>query len=223
MKVRDVMTTEVLTTGPEASIRDIARILVEHGISGLPVCDLERRVLGVVSEADILLKEYEPDGRGRGPLYRLGLRSDATAAKARAETAAEAMTAPAITISSFRSVAEAARVMTEHGVNRLPVVKGDELVGIVTRADLVRAFTRSDEEIEHEIRRELLDRVLWLDPASFDVRVKRGRVTLAGELPTQSDSVLLERLVRRVPGVVALTSTLTWRLDDTGKRVVRAH
>ena len=81
--------------------------------------------------------------------------------------------------------------MTEHGVNRLPVVKGDALVGIVTRSDLVRAFIRSDEEIERELR-EVFEQTMWLDRDSVQVDVKRGLVNLAGTLRTRSNVTLLE-------------------------------
>jgi CBS domain-containing protein len=212
-----------VTIGPETPLRDVARILVERGISGLPVCDAERRVLGVVSEGDILYKEHDPAQPRRGPLGWLAYGGTTPAVvKAAALTAGEAMTAPPITIGRHRPVAEAARLMTEHRVNRLPVVKGDELVGIVTRADLVRAFTRPDEQIAQEIRRDIVRRSLWLDPATVQVAVERGAVTLAGQLEGRSDAVVLERLVARVPGVVSVRSELTWREDDTGRRPVAA-
>ena len=212
MRVEDVMTAAVVTIGPEASIRDVAKVLVERGISGVPVCDAERRVLGVVSEGDVLYREHEP---ARSRLGRLAPR---IALKARARTAGEAMTTPAITIARHRLVSEAARLMVEHGVNRLPVVHGAKLVGIVTRADLVRAFTRPDAEIEREIREDVVRRALWLDADDLRVTVERGVVSLAGALPCRSDVHVLERLVARVPGAVAVRSELTWQVDDTGRR-----
>ena len=136
----------------------------------------------------------------------------------KALTVRQAMTSPPITISPWSSVSRAARLMTEHGINRLPVVKGDELVGIVTRTDLVRAFTRSDEQIERELREDVLERTLWLDGDAVEVEVKRGAVTLTGVLRTRTDAVLLERMVARIPGVVAVTSELTWNVDDTRRR-----
>ena len=223
MKVEEIMTRDVVTIGPETPLRDVARILVERGISGVPVCDAERRVLGVVSEGDILYKEHDPAQPRRGPLGWLAYGATTRGlAKAAARTAGEAMTAPAITVSRHRPVSEAARLMTEHRVNRLPVVKGDALVGIVTRADLVRAFTRPDADIAQEIRRDVVRRALWLDPASVQIAVERGAVTLSGELDGRSDAVVLERLVARVPGVVSVRSKVTWREDDTGRRPVAA-
>jgi CBS domain-containing protein len=221
MRVRDVMTEQVLTIGPEAPIRDVARILVEHRISGIPVCDIEGRVVGVVSEADILYKEHDPaEGHAGGSLGWLvdGRPDPKRWAKAEALTAARAMTAPAITIAPAESVEMAARTMSERGVNRLPVVDGETLVGIVTRADLVRAFTRSDDELAREIRDDVLERTMWIEQGRVDVEVSNGWVTLSGTVDRHSDAELLLRLVRRVPGVVAVESSVAWRIDDKSRR-----
>jgi len=221
MRVRDLMTTNVLTIGPEAPIKDVARILVEHGISGLPVCDIERRVIGVISEGDILYKEHDPrEGHLGGPL---GWIVDGTPdylgyIKAEALTAGKAMTSPAITIAPHESVSEAARTMCERSVNRLPVVNEGTLVGIVTRADLVRAFTRGDDEIAAEVREDVLGRTLWLDPGKVEIEVDHGRAALTGRLDKRSDVELLERLVGRVPGVVAVESGVAWNVDDSTRR-----
>jgi CBS domain-containing protein len=125
------------------------------------------------------------------------------------------MTSPPITIGSEKHVSEAARLMTENGIKRLPVVDVDgKLAGIVTRSDLVRAFARSDEEIEREIREDVLRHTLWIEDKGLDVRVERGEVTLSGELERRSDAELLPQFTGRVPGVVTVRSTLTWRWDD---------
>jgi len=223
MKVQDIMSRDVLTIGPEGEIRDVARILTERHISGLPVCDAERRVVGIVSEGDILFKEY---GQHPARRYRYagltGRRHAKEATKARAINVRDAMTTPAITVSPYCSVAEAAQLMTEHRINRLPVVKGDELVGIVTRTDLVRAFVRSDEDIRHEIREDLLLKTLWIEASeAICVSVERGAVRLSGRLEKRSDAPLLERLVTRVPGVVSVESELSWTIDDTTRNARR--
>src|SRR5688572_19230305 len=163
MKVREIMTTEVLTIGAEAELRDVASLFLEHGISGVPVCGARREILGVISEGDILFKEQGQPEYGQSLLARLDGSASRAAEKAAAVKVGDAMSAPAITVSTFCSVAEAARIMSEHGINRLPVMKGDELVGIVTRTDLVRAFVRSDEEIHREIREDVLRDTLWLE------------------------------------------------------------
>jgi len=217
MKVLEIMTHDVLTIGPEAELRDVAKILADNHISGLPVCGIQREVLGVVSEGDILYKELRPrSARGGRLTDRLfGRRPSRDATKMSARTAGEAMTSPAITIPSFFSVAEAARLMTEHGVNRLPVMKGPELVGIVSRGDLVKAFARSDDEIRREIRKDLANRAAWLDiPEAIGVDVERGAVRLTGRVATRSEVHPLERRTASVPGVVSVSADLTWGVDD---------
>ena len=221
MKVQEIMTREVVTVGPEADLHDVARILVEYDISGLPVCGLQRELLGIVSEADILVKEGGPR-EDRSLLLRWLGGSDAESGrKVRARKVEDAMTAPPVTISPHASVAEAARCMVDLGIRRLPVVKDGELVGIVSRTDLVRAFYRSDEEIRREIREELLRRTLWLEvPEAVRVHVERGAVRLHGQVETASDAAVLEKLVARVPGVVSVEADLRWTYDD-GERARR--
>jgi CBS domain-containing protein len=221
MRVRELMTEKVLTIGPEAPIKDVAKILVENRISGLPVCDISGRVLGVISEGDILYKEHDPrEGSVGGPLAWIvdGTTRYTGYVKAAALTAGKAMTAPAITIPPYESVSEAARIMCERRVNRLPVVRDELLVGIVTRADLVRAFTRGDEEIEREIREDVIERTMWIDTGKIEVVVQRGHALLTGGLQTRSDVELLGRLVGRVPGVVAVESRVAWNVDDTTRK-----
>jgi len=221
VRVRELMTENVLTVGPEAPIKDVAKILVANGISGLPVCDIEGRVLGVISEGDILYKEHDPrEGHPGGPLGWIidGTPNYTGYVKAEALTARKAMTSPAITVAPYESVAEAARIMCERHVNRLPVVKDEHLVGIVTRADLVRAFTRTDAEIEREIREDVLERTMWIDTGNVEISVQSGHAALSGRLRTRSDVELLSRLAGRVPGVIAVESTVAWNVDDTTRK-----
>jgi CBS domain-containing protein len=217
MKVKDLMTRDVVTVGPEASLKEVAKRLVEHGISGMPVCDQEGRILGVISEGDLLYKERGRIERRGGPLaWLVDGTPYAEVAKAQAHAAREAMTAPAITIGPERPAAAAARLMVEKGVNRLPVVSNaGTLLGIVTRADLVRAFTRSDAEIAEEIREDVLKRALWVDPGTVEITVRDGEVELAGQLETEADVAVLEQLVEKIPGVVAVRSRVTHRADET--------
>ena len=132
------------------------------------------------------------------------------------------MTRPAVTIDPARPVSEAAALMLESRVNGLPVVKADRLLGIVTRADLVRAFTRTDAEIEQEIRDDVLDRVLLLAPGAVSVTVTEGQVGLGGFVERRSDAEILPRLAARVAGVVAVDSNVEWRLDDLSRKGQRA-
>ena len=216
MKVRDLMQSDVWTTTPEESLKNVARTLVYNRISGMPVCDPEGRVVGVISEGDILFKERGRAEQRPAPLGWLldgGSRSDLK--KATARTAADAMTAPAVTIRPSSTATAAARLMIEEGVNRLPVVTQDgRLLGIVTRADLVRAFTRQDAEIAMEIQKDILQRVLWAEPSAIEIVVREGEVEVAGELETSTDVQIFEQLVEKVPGVVSVESRVTYRVPN---------
>jgi CBS domain-containing protein len=221
MQIGELMTRDPIAVGPETPLKDVAAILLEHRISGVPVIGERLEVLGVVSEADIVAKEVGPDPRDRRLIaWLLGGRY-VDRQKVEARTAAEAMESPAITVAAGETVAEAARLMTDLGIKRLPVVDGEgTLIGIVTRTDLVRAFTRSDEEIEREIR-EMLLVTLWLDEPGLKLRVERGEVRLAGKMRRRSDAELLTHLTQRVPGVVRVSSTLRWDWDDGHPAKVR--
>ena len=215
MKVRDVMTREVTTVPPGASLKEAARLLVQHRISGLPVVDNQDQVLGVVSEADVLRKEAAALPPRR-PFAWLTGEPEFDKSKLEAHLVGEAMTAPALTVEPDRPVGAAAKLMVEKGVNRLPVIEDGKLVGIVTRADLVRAFVRSDAEIAREIRDDVVVHDLWLDKHSVQVKVEDGEVTLAGRLDDRANAEALEALVSKVPGVVGVHSKLAWTDDDIG-------
>lgn len=217
LKVRDLMTAGVVTVGPTTPIKDVARSLVEHRISGVPVVDDDGRVIGVVSEGDLIVKEQGTDSVERRPLARIFGDSPATRAqlaKAVALTAGDAMTAPAITVAAEAPIAEAAALMTRSRINRLPVVDGDTLVGLVSRADIVRAFVRTDEELAEAIRDDVLFRTLWLDPGSFDVAVTDGKARIGGQVERRSEADMIERISAMVPGVTGVETDLTWKLDD---------
>jgi CBS domain-containing protein len=217
MKVEDLMTGDVRTVSPDTSLKDVAEVLSGNRVSGLPVVDADGRVLGVVSEADILRKEQGRGGRRGGVLGWL-LDHDEPDPRLEARTAGEAMTSPALTIEPGRPAAEAARLMVEKQINRLPVVAEGRLVGIVTRADLVRAFHRPDEEVEREIRDDVLLSTLWIDPSRVSISVSNGEVSLSGKVETRTQAELVEAYVRRVPGVVDVHSELTWTVDDLARR-----
>jgi len=212
MKVKDLMTTDVVAVTPETPLKEVASVLVEHRIGGVPVCDGDGKVLGVVSESDILWRELRSVPYESGFVDRLLDDAYGDKKRERARTAREAMSAPAITIEPDVSVARAARVMLGSMINRVPVVSDGRLVGILTRADLVRAFQRPDEEIEHDIREDVL-RALWIDATGLTVTVVDGDVTIAGEVENQPTAAAIEKLILRVPGVASLDSTLTWEGD----------
>lgn len=205
MNVTDVMTHDVVTVEPGASLKEAARLLAANRVSGLPVVTSEGAVLGIVSEADVLAKES--DVAGNAPRAEGHDLHDA-------RVVGEAMTAPALTIEPSRRVAAAAKMMVEHSVNRLPVVENGKLVGIVTRADLVRAFVRTDAEIATEIREDVVEHSLRLDPDEVQVEVNDGEVTFRGRVDNRADAELLPKVAGRVPGVVTVHSQLTWTSDE---------
>lgn len=216
VRIEDVMTRDVVSVTPETPLKDVAAVLVERGVSGLPVCDADGTVVGVLSEADLLVKQGGAPERSGGLFaWLVDTASAPDLAKLRAHTAGEAMTAPAITVESHSPVSEAARTMVSLGVNRLPVVADGRLVGIVTRADLVRLFTRSDEEIARDIRQDVVKR-LWVAPERIEVEVEQGEVVLRGEVDTEVEAELLAKRIPLVAGVVGVRSELSWAVDRSG-------
>jgi len=213
VKVKQLMHDDVVAVERETPLKVVASLLVEHRISGVPVVDADRKVLGVVSEADIVVKEQATKPGSRILDWLLGgghLEPERLAAR----TAEEAMSSPALTVGAGTEVFQAARLMTEKGFKRLPVVDdGGALIGIVTRSDLVRAFARSDDELASEID-EMVHLTLLIEDERLHVHVHDGEVHLSGTLERRSDAELLPRFVARVPGVVDIRSTLRWEWDD---------
>ena len=218
MRVKDLMTRDVATVGESASLKEVARLMVERGVSGIPVVNSERLVLGVVSEADLIVKAASrPESAGvLGSLFSSEAIDERLLS---ATTAAEAMSTPPVTIDVDRSVGEAARLMVEHRVNRLPVLNDGRLVGIVSRADLVRAFTRSDAEILDELLNDVLPNKLWISSDQLDITVIEGRVTVSGGVSTRTEADLIEAFAWRLAGVVTVDcSGLRWESDDRAAR-----
>ncbi len=218
MRVQDVMTRSVISVGPDTQLRDVARLLDEHRISGVLVVDEHGALLGVVSEADFLV---EAQGGAavlrRSPIARLfGRPGDAGAPGDRhfASTAKELMTSPVITIGPAELITDAAAVMTRERINRLPVVEDGRLVGIVTRADLVRSYVRSDEQLAEAIREDVLVRTLWLDPKAFEVTVVDGIATIRGSVDRRSSAEMIARTAVLVPGVRDVVADVRWTIDD---------
>jgi CBS domain-containing protein len=220
--VGDVMTTDVASVRQDALYREIVDILVERGVGAVPVVDGGDRVLGVVSEADLLPRVEFAEGTPAHRLFegrRQRARREARREKAGGELALELMSAPAATVTAGTSVAGAAKLMESARVKRLPVVDdAGRLVGIVSRRDLLRVFLRSDEEIREEIVDDVLPRLLWMDPADVRVTVDDGVVTLTGEVERRSLVPVAVRLVERVYGVVGVVDRLSYRRDDSYRR-----
>lgn len=217
MTIADVMTKPVFTVPREMPLKDVARVLIDNGVSGVPVVDEDGAVLGVVSEADFLVKEQGAgEIRHRRLARLLGDRPEALhqLEVIAARNAGEAMTAPAITIEASRSIREAAAIMTGRRINRLPVMDQGKLVGIVTRADLVRAYIRTDAELVRTIRDDVLLRILWIDPEGFEITVVNGEATISGHVERRSTAQIIEETLRMVPGVVAVNASIGWSMDD---------
>ena len=203
MDVRDLMSTDIVAVGPTTSIRDAARLMYRYRVSGLPVVDHEDHVLGIVTEGDFLQMEIERIESGTNP-----------------EEVRAVMSKSVKTIPPDMDVMGAARFMQDQNVKRLIVAEDGKMVGILSRFDIVAAFTRPDDLIEDEIREDLLRRVLFVDPESVEVSVINGVVTLVGTIGTRTEARLVEELARRLDGVVDVVNNLTWRLDDTDQSSV---
>ncbi|WP_327727472.1 CBS domain-containing protein [Streptomyces sp. NBC_00487] len=205
--VSDVMTQTVVAVGRDAPFKEIVRTMEQWRVSAMPVLEGEGRVIGVVSEADLLPKEEFREGDPS--LYeQRGRLSDI--AKAGALSAAELMSTPAVTVHPDATLAQAARIMAVRHVKRLPVVDDlGMLQGMVSRADLLKVFLRPDEDIEEEVRRTV---VSYLFPAfshAIHVNVHEGVVTLRGHIRDTSLISVAVRLVRAIEGVVDVDPRLT--------------
>ena len=213
--VRDVMTREVVTVGEQTAFKEMAATMAERRVSALPVLDDEGRVAGIVSEADLLLKEEFPEGSTSRRLFQ-GRRRRLERAKAAGATAAELMTAPAVTVGPDATVTEAARLLHRHGIKRMPVVDpAGPLLGIVSRADLLKVFLRDDAEIAQEVRQDVLARALWVNPDTVTVQVRDGVVTLSGQLERRSLIPITVSLVHGLDGVVDVVDRLSFEVDDS--------
>ncbi|MFJ3306687.1 CBS domain-containing protein [Streptomyces sp. NPDC086549] len=222
-KVGSVMTMDVVRADYDTPFKAVARMLADHGISGVPVVDEDDRVVGVVSETDLMTRQATDPGpygtKRRTGHAALTPRARRRAAKAKARTAGELMTEPPVTVHAHDTIARAARTMARRHVERLPVLdEEDRLVGIVTRRDLLQVFLRPDKELRNEVIEEVLVRALWLPPRSVDVSVTEGVVTLTGHMERRSETEIALSMTRRIEGVVAVVDGLTYRLDDAGLR-----
>jgi CBS domain-containing protein len=213
MKVRELMTTEVVSVGPDDPIKEAARLMVESGVSGIPVVDDDGRLVGIITEADFVAGEAGRRAEQRAGLLRFLLNRQVIGDEEL--TVADVMTRDVITIGPDDDHTEAARRMEREGVKRLVVTQDEQVQGIVSRADIMRAFTRSDEAIVAEIKEHVMRNILWVDPDLVEVTSTDGNVVLDGRLPNRSDANLLVELTRRVDGVASVTDHLQWEYDDS--------
>ncbi|HZD69282.1 MAG TPA: CBS domain-containing protein [Actinomycetes bacterium] len=217
-KVRDVMTAAVVTVTDSAPFKEIVGLMHKHGVSALPVVNQDRRVVGVVSEADLLLKEeYEPETEGEAERYLFELRRRRIERKkATGLVAAQLMTTPVVKVGPDATLREAARLLHERKVKRLPVIDEEgRAIGIVGRGDLLKVFLRPDQEILEEVTHRVLFRLLWLEPGTIKVQVDDGVVLLEGVVEQRSMIPVVVALVQGVDGVVAVNNSLEYLVDDT--------
>ncbi|GGQ84641.1 CBS domain-containing protein [Couchioplanes azureus] len=212
-RVDDVMTMPVITVAEAAPYRAVVDLLIGNRLSAVPVVDAFERVIGVVSEAD-LLRKIEYAGAEKPRLFE-GRRRRGERTKAAAPTAGDLMSSPAVTASTGMSIAAAARLMDSENVKRLPVV--DELgrlIGIVSRSDLLKVHLRPDDDIRGEVEERIVR--LYLDDVAGKVRadVQEGMVTLTGRVDRWSSADIAGRLTRQIPGVVGVVDELSYDYDD---------
>jgi len=211
--VRDVMTPHVVTVPESAPFKEVAGLLAAHRIGALPVLNPVGHVVGIISEADLLLKQRYPHAAETARLIEPGrLRGERHRADGR--TAAMIMSAPAVTVAPDTTVTQAARLMHARRIKHLPVVDGaGRLAGIVSRADLVRVFLREDAAILADLR-ELLRVQPGVDPGRVSITVTEGVVTLGGTVERRTAARTLALLTRELDGVVGVDDRLDATVDD---------
>jgi CBS domain-containing protein len=210
--VREAMTRTVVTAPEQAPFKELVRMMREYRVSAVPIVGASGTIVGVVSEADLLLKEA-PDvltpHMFQGKVHREERR------KAEGMVAHDLMTHPAVTIGPEAPVTEAARVMHEHRVKRLPVVDDEgRIQGVVSRVDLLADYLRDDAEILEDVR-AILRQELLLEVDAVTATVDQGVVRLEGEVERRTLVPSIWDRVRGVEGVVGIDERLTWQLDDT--------
>ena len=210
LTVGDVMTADVVTISTDTPFKQIEQLMNEHHVSALPVLDAEGAIVGLVSEADLLLRT-EASGDEHGGWTR---EARERRSRAQAQTADGLMSSPVVSTASDQPLAAAARLMRKRNVKRLPVVDGGRLVGIVSRADVLKSYLRTDADIRSDVIDGVVRGSMWLDPSTFDVEVDDGVVRIHGELDRRSDVEILTTLILGVDGVIDVETSLTYRFDD---------
>ncbi|HEX2356071.1 MAG TPA: CBS domain-containing protein [Micromonosporaceae bacterium] len=219
--VRDVMTADVITADPQTPYKEIVDRMARGGVSALPVVDERGHVVGVVSEADLLHKVELAGDEGHRHLFERRRRR-AAREKAAGDSAGEVMSRPAVTIGPDAPLEEAARLMDSERVKRLPVVDPQgALVGVVSRRDLLRMYTRPDDDIRADILDRVVRGILAVEPPQIDAAVDEGVVTLTGQVNRRSTTEIAVRLAHGIEGVVDVVDRLTYEYDDSAD--IRRH
>jgi CBS domain-containing protein len=215
MRARELMSTPVVSVRPEAGLKEVVERMAARRVSGVPVVDQLGRLVGIVSETDILTK-LEHSQKNRGVLALLERLAGATDpdGKLLARTASELMTPRVITAGPEASVRELLHLMMTHDINRIPIVDNDRVIGIVTRADILRTMARTDAAITEDTRWSLLHD-LWIDTDALKITTYSGIVVVSGEVGTWSEAELAKRWIAAVDGVVDVDArALRYRIDD---------
>ncbi len=210
MRVRDIMTTGLVTANPTTLFKDAVELILANDISSLPVVDADGQLVGLVTESDLLAKEAYPERQPRA-LAVIATAPTAAESRWRAKgdglSVGELMSSDLVTCLPGEDVHVVARRMLRHNVHQLPVVMDDKLVGIVSRQDILATFDRPDADIESEVRR-LIDNSLWIPQGHARISVLDGVVLLCGTVRYRGDIVVVSRIVSNVRGVVAVINRL---------------
>lgn len=212
MKVKDVMTTEVVTVREDTPFKDIVELLVEHRISGVPVVDANGLLVGMVTEADLVSKKAF-DLHNRRPLAAVAeLISGASrwSGKASGLTAGQVMSDRVVAVTPGEDVRAVARRMLDLGVKRFPVLDDGRLVGIISRQDLLRLFHRPDRDIAAELEVKLANPLYAPEDHSVTAVVEDGVVTLIGSVRFSGEVPVVVGLASDVPGVVQVDNRITY-------------
>ena len=222
--VEQVMTTSVVSVREDTPFKEIARTMHEHDVSGVPVVADDGKVLGIVSEADLLAFDDEGGRRQRRRSFLEWFIHPRRPSEIEARTenvqARDVMTRDVVTVAPDTPVQQASKVLLDAGVKRLPVVdRNGPVVGIVSRRDLLSPFLRGDEEIASEVREDVILGAMWIDPSMIMAEVKDGVVRLQGRVDRRSVKEILVELVGRVDGVVGVQADeLEYEQDDRDVR-----
>ncbi|HLW46520.1 MAG TPA: CBS domain-containing protein [bacterium] len=218
MRARELMSTPVVTIYPDASLKDLAEVMVTHRVSGVPVVDRAGMLLGVVSESDVMAKIEgaiaEQTEVGVPRLITALAKALNSTPKSKARSVANLMTTRVVSAGPDATVQELVHLMIAYDINRIPIVEAGRLLGIVTRADVLRTFVRPDAAIETDLRWRIAHE-LWISPEALKISCRNGIVTLAGTVETHADAELVRRWAAKIEGVVGVEDRdLRYAVDE---------
>lgn len=212
MKVSEIMTTKVVTASELTEIRELAALMLDHDISALPILSSAGRLVGLVSEADLLAKEAYPEGRTRRTLSLIGDlftgRDVQWLVRAAGQIARDVMSTDPLSATPDTSVATAARMMLEHRITQLPITEGGRLVGIVSRRDVLGVLLRPDNQLTIEVDHRLRNLAEELDH-QVHASVDGGVVTLVGLVNDIDDGDVIVRAIEQIDGVIDVESQIS--------------